>query len=163
MSTNGVSTPVVEQGVVEKTDKYLWSKWLINLVLPALIFLIPATETFTPEIKVFFAVTAWAVLSWVLSTLPETLVALMLPVFYLIFKIAETNVVYSPWTTTIPWVVVGGMIFGAVLIGTGLAKRIAYWTILKMGATYTGTLVGLTLAGIILAPFIPTAMGKMAI
>lgn len=164
MSTGGVPTPGVGQRVsAEETDKYLTLKWLINLLLPALILLIPTSETFTPDIKVFFAITAWAVLCWLMGTLPETLVALILPVFYIMAKVAEANNVFSPWSTTIPWVVIGGMIFGAVLIGTGLAKRIAYWTILKMGATYMGTLVGLTLAGIILAPFIPTAMGKMAI
>ncbi len=138
-------------------------KWLLNLFLPFLVFLIPQSTGLTMDMKVFFAVTLWAILAWLLETIPGTAVAILLPVFYIIFGLVDTPVAFSPWTTTIPWLVLGGAIFSAVMLNTGLAKRIAYFTILKTGGSFKGLLLGITLAGVILAPFIPSIMGKMAV
>ncbi|MBS3975375.1 MAG: anion permease [Syntrophomonadaceae bacterium] len=138
-------------------------KWLITLIVPFLAFLIPQSAGVTWAMQVFFAITIWAILAWLLETVSETAVAIMLPVFYIIAGLGNPKVAFNPWTTTIPWIVLGGVIFSSVIITTGLAKRIAYFTILKTGGSFKGLLLGITLAGLIIAPFIPSAMGKMAV
>ena len=138
-------------------------KCLINLLLPFAILLIPISAGFTWSMKVFFAITLWAILAWLMETIAETFVAIMLPVFYIIFGLATPKIAFAPWTTTTPWIVLGGVIFSAIITSTGLTKRIAYFTILKTGGSFKGLLFGITLAGIIISPFIPSAMGKMAV
>lgn len=140
------------------------ANWGINLLVPLLMFfIIPESTGVTLAMKIFFAITSWAILAWLLETVPETAVAILLPVFYIVAGLADTKVAFSAWTTTIPWIVLGGVIFSAVMISTGLAKRIAYFAILKTGGSFKGLLLGITLAGIVIAPFIPSAMGKMAV
>jgi len=138
-------------------------KWVINILLPLSVFLIPQLTGVTLAMKIFFAITSWAILAWLLETVSETAVAILLPVFYIVAGLANTKIAFSAWTTTIPWIVLGGVIFSSVMTRTGLAKRIAYFTILKTGSSFKGLLLGITLAGIAIAPFIPSVMGKMAV
>ena len=139
-------------------------KWGLNILLPLLVFFsIPQSTGATMDMKVFFAITTWAIIAWLLETVSETAVAILLPVFYIVAGLADTKVAFSSFTTTVPWIVLGGVIFSAVMISTGLAKRIAYFIILRTGGSFKGLLLGITLAGIVIAPFIPSAMGKMAV
>ncbi|MFZ7104840.1 MAG: SLC13 family permease [Peptococcaceae bacterium] len=137
-------------------------KWIISLAVPLIIMLIPASESYTPMVKGFLAITFWGVFSMATEILPSTLVAVLLPVFYILFKVGQPAQAFAPWTSTVIWISFGGIIIANVLMTTGLAKRIAYFTILKAGGSFAGTLVGLMLAGIIINPFVPSVMGKMA-
>ncbi len=49
------------------------------------------------------------------------------------------------------------------MLNTGLAKRLAFWCVLPFGSSFTAILTGLMLAGMMIAPFMPSALGKMAI
>ncbi|MDO0825533.1 SLC13 family permease [Desulfosporosinus nitroreducens] len=143
-------------------NQQVLAKWGINILLPLLVFfLIPQSTGATMAMKLFFAITTWAIIAWLLETVSETAVAILLPVFYIIAGLADTKIAFSAFTTTIPWIVLGGVIFSSVMISTGLAKRIAYFIILKTGGSFKGLLLGITLAGIVIAPFIPSAMGKI--
>lgn len=138
-------------------------KWLTSILVPLLFLVIPLPQA-TTEIRIFLALTLWAVICWVTEIISDSLVGMILPVLYIIFKLAQPNQVFGgPWSTSVPWTVLGGMVIGMVIITSGLAKRIAYWTILKTGSSFKGLLLGIMLAGIIIAPFIPAVTGKIAI
>jgi len=157
---SGIS-PQKNQVVEKKNLKFL--QWIVSLAVPLLILFVPATESFTTVVKGFLAVTFWGVFSMATEILPSTLVAVLLPVFYILFKVATPAQAFGPWISTVIWISFGGIIIANILMTSGLAKRIAYFTILKAGGSFTGTLVGIMLAGIIINPFVPSVMGKMAI
>ncbi|MGI6227740.1 MAG: SLC13 family permease [Peptococcales bacterium] len=124
--------------------------WAIAVILPLMIMLIPTNESFTPEIRIFLASTLWGVLMFAFEVLDNTITALVLPFTYVIFKLAPMNVVFSPWTQTIPWMVLGGLLLANILERIGLLKRMAYWCIVKTGGTYNGIIYGLIFAGILI-------------
>ncbi|MCF8023035.1 MAG: anion permease [Clostridiales bacterium] len=138
-------------------------KWIITLGIPLLLLLLPNFGGMSHDVKIFFAITLWGVLSWIFELLPNSLVGLLLPALYVASGVATTGAAFKPWSTSIPWIVIGGLIFGMVLNTSGFAKRIAYWVLLKTGGSFKGLLFGIMFAGMIIAPFIPTVMGKMAI
>ncbi len=144
-------------------DKKNFFMWIASIAIPVLIFLIPTTESFTPAIKYFFAVTIWAIFCMATEVLSSNLVAAILPVLYVLFKIATPAQAFAPWTSTVVWTSFGGIIIANILITSGLARRIAYFAILKTGGSFKGVLIGIMLAGIIINPFVPSVMGKMAI
>ena len=46
-------------------------KWVIAIGVPALLyFIIPQTDAVTPEMRKFFVVTAWAILTWAMNLMP---------------------------------------------------------------------------------------------
>lgn len=144
-------------------NKEKWS-WFVTLLVPAVIMLIPENETFTYEIKVFSAITIAAIFIFAFGYIPQLIAGLILPIFYNITNLAPTEVVFSPWTSTVPWMFMGGMILSNILMRTGLLKRIAYVLIEHAGNTYYKLLLSITLSGFImnfLAPgesYIPMAM-----
>lgn len=138
-------------------------QWIVSILVPIIIFLVPETESFTPVIKGFLAISFWGVFCMATEIIPSTLAALMLPVFYILFKVATPAQAFAPWTSTVIWIAVGGIVIAGILMSSGLAKRIAYFAILKSGGSFSGTLIGLVVAGLIINPFVPSVMGKLAI
>ena len=137
--------------------------WGINLSIPLLIKVFGPAMGLTPAMATFFALTAWAILSWIMETLPENLVAILLPAFYVILHVGTGKQVFAPWGSSIPWLIIGGMIMGMIMMQTGLSKRIALWSIRISGLSFTRVMIGLMLAGLIISPFVPSVMGKAAI
>lgn len=139
-------------------------KWLINLCIAALVYwLLPVSDTLTLPMVAFMAVTAWAVSAWALNTMNEIAVGIVLPVLYMVFCGLGKNVVYSPWLSEVPIIVIGGFILGKIIQDTGLGKRIAVACVGVMGGSFNGALVGLTLGAMALSPLVPSIMGKAAI
>jgi di/tricarboxylate transporter len=165
MTNTKVSSPAHSsfQAVTPEEKKHNLWPWLISLLLPLCILLLPETAGLTVTVKRFLAITVWAVTAMATDVLPSALVAMLLPVFYIVANVAKPQAAFAPWTTSVVWITVGGMLIASVLMTSGIAKRIAYLTIIRSGGTFTGALIGLTITGIIINPFVPSIMGKLAI
>ena len=117
--------------------------WLAAVILPAMILLVPESEALTLQIKLFLAVTLCAILIFALELMDNVIPALMLPLCYYALKLVPLTTAFQPWTTTIPWMCLGGFILTNIMLRTGLLKRVAYWCIVKTGGTYKGIIWGL--------------------
>ena len=111
----------------------------------------------------YAAITAWAVYCWVTNIISATIVATVLPVLYLTFGVADARTVFSPWATSVPWLCFGGLMIGQMMEKSGLATRLAYKCMMLAGDSFLKMLVSLMLAGYVIAPLIPTVLGKAAI
>ncbi|AET70363.1 di-/tricarboxylate transporter [Desulfosporosinus orientis DSM 765] len=155
----------MEQAEAQKKQRKIMML-LVSIMVPLLVMLIPANEVFTVNIKIFFAVTLWGVMMFALDFVDNFIPALLLPFLYVLFKIAPMNVVFSPWSATIPWLVLGTFLLANILERIGLLKRIAYWCIIKTGGTYNGIIYGLILAGVLIniakPGSVPVAMAALA-
>src|SRR5690625_2740393 len=123
---------------VKNTNQHLFLKYLIVLVPPAIVFLIPTSESYTHDMKIFFVITLVAILLWALELINLIIVALVLPVAFILSGIATPSDVYAPWSQDLPYLVLGALILSAVFEESGLMKRLAYWFILRGGGTYKG-------------------------
>jgi di/tricarboxylate transporter len=141
------------------------SKWLISFGLPlALFFALPVDgQTITQPMALFLALTLWAVCVWSMDIINEVAVGLLLPVLYIVVCGVPQKVVYGPWTSQVPIIVIGGFTLGKILQDTGLGKRIGLTCVRAMGGSFVGALWGLTLAVFIVAPLVPAITGKAAI
>lgn len=146
-----------------KSPLKLWIQWVLTIGIPLIIFLVPPTPVYTKQILNFLAVTVWAVCSWIFGIIPEVVVGFLLPVIYIVAGAAKAQDAFAPWLTNVPWIAFGGLILSAMMMSTGLATRIAYKAILITGGTYKRTLAGIMLGGLIIAPLIPSIMGKAAL
>ena len=131
-------------------NKTYWIKVLINVLLPLSLFLIPVTDVFTREIRLFLVITLIAIISFALETMNLMAVSIALPLAYALLNVAPAGVVYSSWTQVVPWMVLGGMLLANIMNRVGLLKRIAYRCIILTGGTYTGIILGIALASIVI-------------
>lgn len=123
-------------------------KMLLTIGIPIAVMLIPTNELFSAQIRLYLAVTLVAILAFAFENFNQTLVALALPFAYTLLNVAPAQVVYSPWSTNIVWMILGGIMLADMATKAGLLKRIAYKTIVCTGGTYKGIIWGLSIAGI---------------
>ena len=135
-------------------SKY-WIKVLLNFFIPLLVLFIPTNAAFTIQIKTFLIVTLFAVISFALETINQMAISIALPLADSLLNVSSPTVVYSCWTQVVPWMVLGGMLLANILNRVGLLKRIAYRCIILTGGTYTGIILGIALASIVIYILMP--------
>ena len=129
--------------------------WLITVIVPLIIFLLPVNDLFTYPIKAFFALTVCAILMFAFELMDNFIPALLLPVGYVLFKVVPITVAYAAWTSNMAWMMLGALLLVNIVDRCGLLKRVAYWIIIRMGCSYWGVLFGLAVAGIVLNVMLP--------
>lgn len=135
---------------IRKTDPKTVIMWICVVAAPVIIMLIPTQGIFTPQLRTFCAITLTAILLFAFNILPNFVVAVALPVSYMLLNVAAPNIAFAAWFSNIPWMFMGGFLLANVLERIGLLNRVAFWSIIKTGGTYSGILWGLAIAGIIL-------------
>lgn len=138
-------------------------KWIINILLTAAVFLLPTTDQFTMQIKIFLAVTIFNILMMAFDLIPIIVPSLLLPLAYWIFKVADPSIVYHAWGDQIAWIVVGGLFFAYMMNASGLSKRIAYKCMILARGNFIALMFIMIIPGIIIAPFVPAALARTAL
>ena len=142
-------------------------KWLASFVFPALLYVLlhaygdPAT--LNDNMILFLCVTSWAVLAWAMGTLNDVAVGLILPMLYVTFCGVKQGVVFRPWLGDVAIISIGGFVLGKIMGASGLGKRIALASVRLMGGSFVGAMCGLGIGAAIIAPLVPSIMGKAAI
>lgn len=142
-------------------------RWFVSLALPALLYLVLGhvgiQSGLDPGAAIYLSLTLWAVCAWMFAIMNDTAVALALPVLYMIFCGATQEVVLSPWLGDVPTVVIGGFILGKIVSSTGLGHRIALGCVRMVGGSLVGAILGMSMGVALIAPLVPSIMGKAAI
>ena len=136
-------------------------KWLISILIPVIVYFISidASDILHQKAPLFFAITTWAVVAWIVEVIPSSVVACLLTLAYALF-VTKPSSAFGPWTTFMPWFVLAGLIIADVMERTGLGKRIALKGMLIMGGSLNKTLIGLGMVGILLAVLVPAGQAR---
>ncbi len=138
-------------------------KWGLTLLLPALVGFTMQSQGFESSVVLFATITTLALCLWAMELLPDVLVAMALPVMYIVAGVGPANRVLGVWSSSVGWLIMGGLIISAFMMKTGFARRLALHCIAITGGSFIRLLWGIVLAGLVLAPFVPSAMGRAAI
>ncbi len=144
-------------------SKKIFYKLLFCAITVGLVLIIALLMGWPDKIVVFSLITAAAISFWITDALPGTLVGMILPPVYIVCQVATPAQVLAPWAASMCWLVLGGVILSTMMDKCGVSRRIALWALNKSGASLKRLFWGLMLAGFLIAPFVPTAMGKAAL
>lgn len=137
-------------------------KWFFNIIIPLFLLLVPTTELFTMQIKLFFVTTLFAICAFAFETMNQTVVSILMPLTWIFLGIAKPTTVFAGWQQYVPWVTLSGLFMAVVLERIGLLRRFAYWVISKTGADYAGILIGLAIVGFAMTEIIGGRVVMMA-
>ncbi len=140
-----------------------WIKSLFMLLVPFVVFVVCRSLSVDEKTTFYIVVTSGAIYCWMFNVMTAAIVAIIVPILYLLLDVADIKVVFSPWASPMPWLCFGGMLIGQMMSKSGLATRIAYKCMLFSGNSLLNILIGFMIAGFLIAPLVPTALGKMAI
>lgn len=111
-------------------------KWTFNFLIPLIILLLPESEAFSWNIKVFIAITAWAVIAYAMEMVDNLIISLILIFMYGLSGIAPLNAVLAPWTADVAWITLGALILVAIVSKTTILKRMAYLAVIRTNGSY---------------------------
>lgn len=126
-------------------------KWIMTIVATLAIVLIPANGLYTESMKTFMVLTVFALLVIAFEFLPSAVMVILLPVLYIVFGVAPASVVMAPWVGELMLLILGAFAFSAVLMDSGLLRRVAYYLMSKVNGSYTKLLVGIFIIGVVLS------------
>ncbi len=149
--SKGIISSVPQLTAAEKV------KWLISVLVPLVVILIPTNAVLTLPLKSFIAVTALGILLFAFE-LVDTLIGSFILIFgYIIFQVAPMSVVLQPWTQELPWMILGSLLLVGIVQRTTLLNRIAYFCAIRTGGTYTGIITGMSTICIIVSLLVPAS------
>lgn len=124
--------------------------WIVSILMPVIIGFIPSGDLFKESLKLFFMVTLFVICLVAFQLLPLLVSAVLLPALYTVTGLVPVDTAFSSWTNSTVWMILGALVLATVLDECGLLIRIAYWTIRKCGGTFTRTLYGIFIVGVVL-------------
>ncbi len=125
-------------------------KWIVTLALTGLLLVLPATDFYTMQIRLFFAITVFNICLAAFELLPIPAIGLLLTGAYIGFNVAPVETVMSPWLSTTLYMVLGGYGLAGILEKSGLLNRIAFKMMSKTGSNYMVLLFCIFFTGIVL-------------
>lgn len=125
-------------------------KWLITAMLSLLCLAVPEQGFITYEVKFFFAITVFGLALAAFELIPIFAIGIIMPVLWIIFKVAPVETVMSAWTGTTVLMLIGSYFLGATLEDSGLLRRIAFFVMSKTKGSYFVLLLGLMLVSVLL-------------
>ncbi|MEE0434142.1 MAG: anion permease [Peptococcaceae bacterium] len=137
--------------------------WIVTIALPVIILLIPTSESFTPQIRTFFAITLMGIAMFCFDEVDNAIAGILMMLLYIITNIAPSATVFSAWTNDIPWYILATLLLVNILDDTTILKRIAYHCIIWTGGTYKGIIYGITLTAMLSIIIVPGTWTSMAV
>ncbi|MCL1913375.1 MAG: anion permease [Eubacteriaceae bacterium] len=139
------------------------TKTLVVAAVAAAISFIPPPEGLTVVSMRFIACFFFMVASMLANALPMWAAANMAGIAMVLFKILPFTTVYSAWSSSTIWMVLGVMTLATILGDTGLMRRIAFVILSWFPPNFAGTAIAITIASLVLGPIVPSSSAKMAI
>lgn len=141
---------------LKQSDAWKWAITLISTVAP---LAFPLQQDY----RIFLCLSFLAIFIWAFDLIQYAVVAVMLPVLYIVFGLTDAETAFSGWVSSSSWITLGGLLFGAAFMRSGLAKRIAFKMIALTKGTFAGIVFALTITCLIITPVIPSVMGKIVL
>lgn len=145
-------------------DRKLLMKWMALVLIPLVIWLIPINESFTTDIRMFFVVTIFGILTFVLAPFDPAIGALLMMSFYVLSGLTDLATAFAPFTQNVPWMVFGCLLLMNIIQSqTNLIDRMTCLCMIITGGTYKGIIYGMIILGIVINIAVPGVFTCMAI
>ncbi|MDA8337621.1 MAG: SLC13 family permease [Peptococcaceae bacterium] len=111
-----------------------------------------------------FAVLALTIGLWITEVVPAAVAGLLFMVLLPLLKVAPPNVAFAGMTAPVLWLILAGLLLGVAVDKTGLARRLAYWAIIRFRAdTPFRVVVSFVFTGAVLTFVLPTVVARVAV
>jgi len=109
------------------------------------------------------AITSFMIVAWITEAIEFALAGLIGCYLYWALGVVGFNVAFSGFATDTPWFLFGALLFGTMATKSGLARRIAFLVMRRVGSTYSRILLGLIIADALLTVIVPSGVARVVI
>jgi anion transporter len=113
--------------------------------------------------KHVLAITGFMIVAWITEALEYAVAGLIGCYLYWALGVVPFSVAFSGFANDTPWFLFGAALFGAMATKTGLARRIAFMVMQRVGNTYARILLGLIVTDFLLTFVIPSGIARVVV
>ena len=132
---------------------------ILTIVVPVAFWFAPFGMA--PKIQHVIAVTLFMIVAWITHAMDHALAGLAGCFLFWALKLVTFGVAFGGFSEPTPWFLFGAMLFGMMASKTGLARRIAYLVMLRIGSTYSRLLLGLIVSNFLLTFVAPSGIARV--
>lgn len=128
---------------------------LFSGVAAAVVIHILPLEGLTHQGQMCLSLTIMTVLFWAFQVAQAGYVSGLLLALFVIFQVAEPEVVFYSWTGTTMYLIIGAYLIATAVKNSGLGNRISYWFILRFMSSYHSVIISVFFMTLVLSLIIP--------
>ena len=129
--------------------------------MPLLIWFSPLE--LEPQTKHRFAIGAFMVIAWITQAAEFALAGFIGCFLFWALGVAPFNVAFRGFANNTAWFLFGAMLIGLIASKSGLARRLAYAVMVRVGISYSRILLGLVITDFLLTFIVPSGLARVVI
>src|SRR5215471_12534997 len=131
------------------------------VALPLIIWFAPLD--LEPQTQHAFAIVAFMVVAWITQAMDYALAGFIGCFLFWALGIVRFPVAFSGFANDTAWFLFGALLIGAIAMRSGVARRLAYFVLLRVGITYPRILLGLVVTDFLLTFVVPSGIARVVI
>jgi solute carrier family 13 (sodium-dependent dicarboxylate transporter), member 2/3/5 len=116
-----------------------------------------------PVTKHGFAIVAFMVIAWITQAMDYALAGFVGCFLFWALGIVKFPVAFSGFANDTAWFLFGALLLGVIATRSGIARRLAYFIMLRIGTTYPRILLGLIVTDFLLTFIVPSGIARVVI
>ncbi len=134
---------------------------ILCILVPPLVWFTPSP--LRPVTQHAFAIVGFMVVAWITRAMDYALAGLIGCFLFWAVRIVTFPVAFSGFANDTAWFLFGALLLGVVATRSGIARRIAYFVMLRVGVTYPRILLGLIVTDFLLTFIVPSGIARVVI
>jgi len=151
------------QGATHVADaRRAWTGRLACILVPIVIWVAPLP--LEPVTKHGMAIAAFMILGWATEAAEPALVGFLgCFLFWALRIVPDFRSAFSGFASDTAWFLFGALLLGAIATRSGVARRIAYLVMMRVGISYSRLLLGLIVTDFLLTLIVPSGLARVVI
>ncbi len=134
---------------------------VLCVVIPIIVWFAPLNMA--APAKHALAISSFMIIAWATEAIDFALAGLIGCYLFWALRVVPFEVAFRGFATDTPWFLFGAILFGTMAQKSGLARRIAFLVMQRVGSTYSRILLGLIIAAVLLTFIVPSGVACVVI
>lgn len=132
---------------------------ILAVVVPVILWFAPLS--LEPRAQHALAIASAAIIAWTTHAFDLALTGLMACYLFWALGVVKFETAFTGFSNTTPWFLFGAILFGVMATKSGLARRLAYLVMRRVGYSYPRLLLGLILSDFLLTFLVPSGIARV--
>lgn len=134
---------------------------ILCVLVPVLIWFAPFE--LAPRVQHMFAIGAFMIIAWITQAAEFALAGFVGCFLFWALGVAPFSVAFAGFANHTAWFLFGAMLIGLIADRSGLARRLAYTVMGRVGISYPRILLGLVITSFLLTFIVPSGLARLVI
>jgi solute carrier family 13 (sodium-dependent dicarboxylate transporter), member 2/3/5 len=153
--------PVREASLEDPNARIVVIGQVLCVIVPLVVWFAPIAVE--PVTKHAFAIVGFMVTAWITRAMDYALAGLIGCFLFWALHVVRFPVAFSGFANDTAWFLFGALLLGVIATRSGIARRLAYFIMLKVGVTYPRILLGLIVTDFLLTFIVPSGIARVVI